>query len=325
MGTPAQFGAGVTTLTAGGNLEDGYMAIEYALDNYAFRSTAQRFVILVTNEDRDIIDSSKSFASTLTKLRRNNVTLNGIVEADFFASNGTPAIALDADDDAYLANGLSGFTTSANGFARNTAAGGTTVADYVDLIHETRGIAGDIGQIQVGGATTASFSSAMVTTIVAQAGGTQARAGDWRSVLIGANSNDRNVAMATELEPSSSASPNANGTPATAEYLGELASDPNTSDEVRRLGFQVKGTLTKGSDVDVYSFRASAGTEVWLDIDRTQNSLDTVVELVDANGRILALSNDSLSEEDNPSQLYTATEMPVNRSTRCARARQSCI
>ncbi len=302
-GTPAQFGVGINTLQANGGFEDGYLAIDYALDNYTFRPAAERFVILVTNEDRDIADSTKSFASTLTKLRRNNVTLNGIVEADFFAADGTSALALDFKDDAYLADGLGGFTSSPNGFARDNFSGGTTVADYVDLIHETQGIAGAIELIQAGGNDTTSFSRALITTIVAQASGGEAAAGDWTSVLIGANSNDRNVAVATELEPALSTSPNSNGSPSTAEFLGELAADEKNSDEFRRLGFQIKGTLTKGSDLDVYSFRGTAGTEVWLDIDRTNNSLDTVVELVDANGRILALSNNSLAEEDNPSLL----------------------
>ncbi len=254
-GTAAQYGAGINTLTASGVTEDGYLAIEYALDNYSFRPAAERFVILVTNEDRDTVDSSKSFASTLTKLRRNGATLNGIVEAQFFAADGTPAIALDYKDDAYLADGLGGFTTSPNGFARNSFFFDNSVADYVDLIHETQGIAGDIEQIQFGGNTTTSFSNALITTIVSQASGGEASPGDWTSVLVGANSNDRNVAVATELEPALSTSPNSNGSPNSSQFLGELAADLNTSDEIRRLGYQIKGTLTKASDVDVYSFR----------------------------------------------------------------------
>ena len=39
------------------------------------------------------------------------------------------------------------------------------------------------------------------------------------------------------------------------------------------------------NDIDVYSFEATAGTEVWLDIDRTTNTLNSVVELVDAAGQ----------------------------------------
>ncbi len=134
--------------------------------------------------------------------------------------------------------------------------------------------------------------------------------GDWRSVLIDQNSNDRNVASGVESEPSQAKTPGTNGTPSSAEFLGELAPNLTNGDENRRLGFQVQGVISEPGDVDVYSFRGRAGTEVWLDIDRTQNSLDTVVELVDANGRILALSDNSLAEEANPSLLFASNDMP---------------
>ncbi len=137
-------------------------------------------------------------------------------------------------------------------------------------------------------------------------------AGDWRSVLIDQNSNDRNVASTVEGEPAQARTPGTNGTPSSAEYLGELAPNLNNGDENRRLGFQVQGVISEPGDVDVYSFRGRAGTEVWFDIDRTQNSLDTVIELVDANGRILALSDNTLDEEANPLLLQqrTASDMP---------------
>lgn len=134
--------------------------------------------------------------------------------------------------------------------------------------------------------------------------------GDWRSVLIGENANDRNVATVVESEPAQAKTPGTNGTPSNGEFLGDLAPNLNNGDENRRLGFQVQGVISEPGDVDVYSFRSQAGTEVWLDIDRTLNSLDTVIELVDANGRILALSDNSLSEEANPSLLYAANDMP---------------
>jgi hypothetical protein len=135
--------------------------------------------------------------------------------------------------------------------------------------------------------------------------------GDWRSVSVDQNANDRNVVALVENESPTSRSPGANDTPYSAEYIGELAANLNSGDENRRLGFQIQGVISTPGDLDVYSFRGTAGTEVWLDIDRTRNSLDTVVELIDANGRILALSNDSLAEEADPSLLYAASDMPA--------------
>lgn len=310
FGTAQEYGAGIATFQALGTIEDGYLAIDFALDNYQFRPQAEKFVILVTNEDRDIVDASKTYASVLTKLRSKGVLLDGIVAADFEDANKRTALALDSKDNAYLADGSGGFVVSPNGTAFSFD---TTVPDYVDLIHETGGIAGDIFQIQVGGATTTSFGRALTSTIVTQAGGSTMlpNSGDWNSVLIGANANDRNVAVVTEDESPQSKSPGSNGTTDSSEFLGELASNLKTSDETRRLGYQIQGVISEPSDVDVYSFRGVAGTEVWLDIDRTLNSLDTVVELVDASGRILALSDHSLAEEANPSLLFAANDMPA--------------
>jgi hypothetical protein len=48
--------------------------------------------------------------------------------------------------------------------------------------------------------------------------------------------------------------------------------------------------------VDVYSFTAKAGTEVWIDLDRTWHALDPVVELIDNLGNVLARSQDSTFE-----------------------------
>ncbi|MCC6508553.1 MAG: pre-peptidase C-terminal domain-containing protein, partial [Pirellulaceae bacterium] len=310
FGTSVQYATGINTLQASGFLEDGYLAIDFALDNYAFRPQAEKFILLVTNEDRDIVDGSKTYATTFAKLRAKDVLLDGIVSANFFDGTGRSAMAVDSKDQAYLADGSGGFTVTPNG---RVTSFDTTVPDYVDLIHETGGIAGDISQIQFGGATTTSFGRAFITTIVAQAGGSEdlPSPGDWDSVSILENSNDRNVAVYTEVESPQSRSPGSNGVPSSGEFLGDLAANLTTSDETRRLGYQIQGVINEPSDVDVYSFRGTAGTEIWLDIDRTLNSLDTVVELVDANGRILALSDNSLSEENDPSQLFAANDMPA--------------
>lgn len=138
-----------------------------------------------------------------------------------------------------------------------------------------------------------------------------ASSGDWRSVLFDTYSNDRNVAIVGETESPLSSAPSANEEPRTGQFIGNIAPNEKAGDENLRLGFQVEGVLSNPSDVDVYSFRADAGTEVWLDIDRTDNSLDSVVELVDADGRTLALSDSSYLEEADPSLLYMSADMPI--------------
>ncbi len=125
--------------------------------------------------------------------------------------------------------------------------------------------------------------------------------GAWDGVALQTYSNDRNVGIVSERESARASAPSINDTPATSQNLGQIAKLATSGDENARLGFEIQGVLNKPSDVDVYSFIANGRTEVWLDIDRTDNSLDTVVELIAADGTILALSDDSYLEETQPS------------------------
>ncbi len=121
--------------------------------------------------------------------------------------------------------------------------------------------------------------------------------GAWNGVSLQTYSNDRNVAVISERESARASAPSVNETPSTSQSLGQLSKLATSGDENARLGFEIQGVINKPSDVDVYNFTANGGTEVWLDIDRTKTGLDTVVELVAADGTILALSDDSYLEE----------------------------
>ena len=127
--------------------------------------------------------------------------------------------------------------------------------------------------------------------------------GQWNGVTIREAAHDRNVSAIAEEEPVRTAIVNTNSIPSQSQFLGELAPNEQSGDENRRLGFVVDGAITTKDDIDVYSFVAESGTEVWFDIDRTGNRLDSVVELVDANGQVLAASNDSLLAELPENQL----------------------
>ena len=50
------------------------------------------------------------------------------------------------------------------------------------------------------------------------------------------------------------------------------------------------------ADVDVYTFYGTAGSEVWFDIDKTTDALDTQLEILDASGNVLARSFDSIND-----------------------------
>ncbi|KAA1258524.1 Matrixin [Rubripirellula obstinata] len=121
-------------------------------------------------------------------------------------------------------------------------------------------------------------------------------AGDYEGLLISHFANDRNVAAIVENESSGGAEGDPNSNPDRAQSLGRLASGEKSSDENLRLGFVVDGAIQFPGDQDVYSFVGTAGTTVWLDIDRTDETLDSVIEIIDASGNVLAASDNSTEE-----------------------------
>jgi hypothetical protein len=135
-------------------------------------------------------------------------------------------------------------------------------------------------------------------------------AGDWRSLQFLPFSNDRNVAVLTETERALTGGTDTNNRTTTAQALGVLApnfatgtnswesAQEKSGDEIRRLGFEVHGVVSPDApqDVDVYSFLGYAGSEVWIDVDKTAGALDAMVELLDAAGNVIARSADSAVE-----------------------------
>lgn len=136
--------------------------------------------------------------------------------------------------------------------------------------------------------------------------GSVPQSADWRGILLDQYSNDRNVALVLETEDFAAGAPGPNGLASSAQVLGTLAANSNAGDETRRLGFVVEGTLSQSEDVDVYSFTGVSGAEVWLDIDYTKNNLDLVLELLNANGELLARSDNSTTEAANPSLIFVS-------------------
>ncbi len=160
-------------------------------------------------------------------------------------------------------------------------------------------------------------TSATITTnleVIAETFGTvpnSVTGGNWNGVTIREGADDRNVAAFTEQEPTRTSVVDTNSIPTQSEFLGELAPNQQSGDENRRLGFIVDGVIATNDDIDVYSFIGESGTEVWLDIDRTSNRLDSIVELIDVNGRVLAASNDSLAGESSSLGLYPNANFPA--------------
>lgn len=143
---------------------------------------------------------------------------------------------------------------------------------------------------------------------------TTAQPGDWRSIRLDQFSHDRNVEIVTELESIDLTAPGLNGTLNTSQVLGDLALSEVGTDDQLRLGFQVHGFLNEVNDIDYYSFNATAGTEIWFDIDRTANNLDTVIDLLDANGTLIAQTNSSYFESIDPDSIFNLeSSLPASR------------
>jgi hypothetical protein len=318
-GNAVEYVAAAQTLVTVAGVADGYWGIDYALDNYAFRPDAAKFIILVTDTYREGSVATRSpatFSSLLAKLNADDITLQTIVNARFRDGSGNSAIAVDSAGTAYLADGAGGYTSSSGGYVASAA--GDIRAAYIDLGWATGGISGDLQPISVGGNDSLSFSRAFTDSIVSQVSGSNlSAAGDWRGILLDQWSNDRNVAIILEQEPALTAGGGTNDVTDhnalnlldKAEVLGILARDEKSGDETRRLGFEVHGRISddRPTDVDVYSFEASGGTEIWVDLDRTAGSLDSRVEILDVTGTVIAGSKGP----NHPADFWTTTGFPL--------------
>ena len=123
--------------------------------------------------------------------------------------------------------------------------------------------------------------------------------GAWDSITFEKLSNDRNVGVANEAEQAAGAARDTNGLSTDdAQLLGYLAQSDEGGDEKDRLGYEVHGAIRADApaDADIYKFLAYPGSEVWFDIDRTSFELDTVLELIDGDGNLVAWSNNSDAE-----------------------------
>jgi len=159
-GTAAQFDTATGTLIVNGSVEDGYEAMMFGLDNYTFRAIGGNFLVLVTDEDRDVLDSSIGYGQTKSALTSAGVLLNVVVDADFEDANGTTALGIDAVGNAYIADGSSGYYTTSGGVA--VSGNGSTIAHYVNLALEIGGAAWDLNQLRAGGDDANSFTAAFV-------------------------------------------------------------------------------------------------------------------------------------------------------------------
>ena len=160
-GTASELATATGGLVIDGSFEDGWAAIDFALNNYVFREGAALNVILITDEDRDVTSGSTlTYNSVLSSLQAKDALLNTVVNATFKNYSGATSLGIDSEGSAYMADGSGGYTQSTGGVA--VSGYGTTIADYVDLALGTGGAAWDLNQLRAGGDTAVSFTNAFV-------------------------------------------------------------------------------------------------------------------------------------------------------------------
>jgi hypothetical protein len=305
FGSAAQYATATSQFVTSGFSEDGFAAIDFALNNYTFRPDATKFIILATDEAR-ARNTSATQASTIAALQSSGVIVAGILGVSIV--NDSNARALAIDNRSVFVETPTSFTQAPGG----RITGGISRTDYVPLVTATNGITGDLRTIGLSQASANKFSQVLSQSLADRVlPPTPASAGDWQGIVIEPGANDRNVAFIPENEQAIGTAAATNAIPDKAQTIGSIARSEVSSDENRRNGFTIRGALSQNSDIDVYRFTANGGTEVYIDIDDTSFGFDSVVELIDRNGNVQALSNNSDSEAGSPSLLFRGPQVPA--------------
>jgi hypothetical protein len=159
-GTSTQFSSAASNLVTTGGFEDGWSAINFALNSYTFRPNAALNIILVTDEDRDVTSGSTlNYNNMLTSLNGRNAMLNVVVNAGLRGDLNQVGVGATADS-AFIANGVGGYNTVSGTNVMSPF--GTTKGDYIDLAWATGGAAWDLNILRSGGNNAVSFTNAFV-------------------------------------------------------------------------------------------------------------------------------------------------------------------
>ncbi|MBY6033817.1 VWA domain-containing protein [Marinobacter daepoensis] len=165
-GSSTDFAAATSSLVLNGGTEDGWSALDWALNNLSYRSDAAVNFVLVTDEDRDNTNGALSKTGLLAGLSSKNALLNVVVNNDFGCETSVnSAIGIDSENNGFLADG-SGSFTKCEGVGNIGSGYGTTSSDYVDLALDSGGAAWDLNILRAGGSNADSFTASFVDTKV---------------------------------------------------------------------------------------------------------------------------------------------------------------
>lgn len=157
MGNSADWLTASNGLKVTGSVEDGWAAIDMAVD-YSLRNTAARNFILVTDEDRDNTNNSLNYDLVLQQLKDSKILLNAVVANTFRCGDGSAALGVIGST-GYKADGAGGFTTCSGAIAVGS---GAIKTQYVDLALASGGGAWNLSILRTGGNNALSFTNAFL-------------------------------------------------------------------------------------------------------------------------------------------------------------------
>lgn len=151
-------------LVLSGAFEDGYAALDYAVENIIVRPDTAKQMILVTDEDRGIGRLDLSRGSVESRLREAGFVLNVVVN-QAFQTSATESSALGVTNNmAYLFDPFSPSFFSVMNIdsviPSNEFRFGTTFEDYVELALALGGAAWDLNQLREQGVLARAFTNA---------------------------------------------------------------------------------------------------------------------------------------------------------------------
>lgn len=176
FGTDSDFVAAANTLRLSGSTEDGYAGIIYALDNYEFRSGVLPVLVLVTDEDRDIIngyrdadllarDPSFTDATSFVSdyLDSQDAIWVSILDQSIRNSDGASGqLLINSADQVYEAQPGGTFIRTDNGSIGTS----TLERDYGTPSLQNGGVVADLNQLRSGGDSADSFTAAFLDSLV---------------------------------------------------------------------------------------------------------------------------------------------------------------
>lgn len=148
-------------LSVNGNSEDGYAAIQFAINKYQFREGAKQF-ILISDENRDSLQTDLNRSSILSMLEQRDTILNVAISESFETNRGEQAFGIDSASRTFVYNPFNSLDVVSGGRFIKDSAHSTTNLDYTQLALSTGGAAWDLNILREGGSVVDTFTEAFV-------------------------------------------------------------------------------------------------------------------------------------------------------------------